>query len=440
MTMQGSNTQAYERVNTIIGLLVPVILGVLVLRDSVNLPVGDEWSWVLLIYKEHTAGLTFLDFWVQHNEHRILFPSLIMIALEHLGGYNVVREIIINLVLGLLTLALLVALMRRTLPARNAVFFLAASLLTFSITQYENWATGFQLAWFLVNLCAVAVVVLLSMRGVPAFCGAVACAVVASFSLSSGLDAWISGAFVIVALRPFSLRRIVPWIGSAIVTFGLYLDGYVKPLYHPNPWSFLTDPLGFCEYVLTYLGAPFAVSSLPLAVIPFGLAIVALFAVACILTFRRRDESTTCRNNSVPWLGIAVFSAVAALMTAVGRLGFGIEQAFASRYVTVSSLFWIGTLGALCVCLPGSNELWRTVRVRIAAEVSLIVFIGAFGVANAGAFIREQSSTEARVAAYTQMLDITTADNATLLTVFPDPNAVRLWTNYLVQVHVGPFR
>jgi hypothetical protein len=426
----------------LLGLTAPAVLFIIVMRNAINIPIGDEWWWVQLLYKEHTSGLQFADIWTQHNEHRVVFPTLLMLALDRFGGYNVVRELTVNVMLATLTLATFVPLIRRTMVGLTAATCVAfTSAFVFSMTQYENWMWGFQMGWFLVNFCGVLAIVILSgFRKTPeALLIAIACVFVASFSLSSGLDFWLAGAFVILSIRPIAPWRIIVWTGFAIACFALYLHGYEKPTHHPSTTALIGDPLGFVQYLLTYLGSPLALARTSLGVLPAGVAVAVSFIVVCALTFRP-SIAKSARDAAVPWLSLAIFAALAALMTAIGRFGFGIEQAFAGRYVTVSSMFWIGTFGAFCALTSNGAFRFKQLRSRFAIGVVALLFVGAYAIANSTAFHAERIDKQHLLEAYTTMLDPSNSDDASLSYIFPDPNAVREWARELKQVHEGPFR
>src|SRR5262245_33434325 len=44
----------------------------------VNIPCQDDWILVPLIDRILSGSVTFQDFWALHNEHRLLFPKLIL--------------------------------------------------------------------------------------------------------------------------------------------------------------------------------------------------------------------------------------------------------------------------------------------------------------------------------------------------------------------------
>ena len=63
----------------------PLLIGILILRNGVDVPVLDEWDGTAPLFEKMADGSLGLgDFYAQHNEHRIFFPRLIFFALGRL--------------------------------------------------------------------------------------------------------------------------------------------------------------------------------------------------------------------------------------------------------------------------------------------------------------------------------------------------------------------
>jgi len=147
--------------------LVPVgWVAFLVGKLSVNVPFSDEWELVPLLRKQAARSLRWADVWAQHNEHRSFFPELIMLKVARFTHWNIRAEVLVNLVLAAMTLAVLLFLLKRTLGLLGrgpyAVAAVLFSWMMFSPRQWENWLWGWQMAWFLSNLSAVVAAAVLS--------------------------------------------------------------------------------------------------------------------------------------------------------------------------------------------------------------------------------------------------------------------------------------
>src|SRR5262245_62975011 len=70
---------------------------VMVATYSVDVPFADQWALVPLLEKSYRGTLTLRDLWSQHNEHRLLFPRMIMLVLARLSGWNLRYELAVNI-------------------------------------------------------------------------------------------------------------------------------------------------------------------------------------------------------------------------------------------------------------------------------------------------------------------------------------------------------
>ena len=72
----------------------PLLIGVLIFRNGVDVPVLDEWDGTAPLFEkmaDRSLGLG--DFYAQHNEHRIFFPRLIFFALGRLTHWDIRAEL-----------------------------------------------------------------------------------------------------------------------------------------------------------------------------------------------------------------------------------------------------------------------------------------------------------------------------------------------------------
>jgi hypothetical protein len=119
---------------------------------AVNVPYWDQWDEVpRLIEKMNSGTLGLPDFFAQHNEHRIVFPRLIMFGLALLTRWNIKVELVASWILACISAYNLWRLCRVTgFFGSTADFWLlfAANVLLFTPLQSENWLWGFQIGFF----------------------------------------------------------------------------------------------------------------------------------------------------------------------------------------------------------------------------------------------------------------------------------------------------
>jgi hypothetical protein len=348
---------AHRRLRMLVGtaiVLSPLLLlAGLLIKWTVNVPFWDQWDLVTLFRHYHAGTLTFNDFFAQHNEHRILLPSFLWFVLALLTHWNVSVEVMANVVCGAVGFVLLWQIIRATFTTKKMQFIVTAvvSLVFFSAVQYENWEWGFQLAWFMSNVGLLLAVWALMTWRVQAWMRlgvGVAGAVLATYSLGSGQFVWL------VCLPAFwqvkDLRKLLPvWIIAAIVSVGSYYIDYHAAA-TANSLEVLHNPLSAGVYFLTYLARPIVpdfLASLPIALV----YLTGVILVIRYLFIKRRRELT---STLLPWLCMGGFVVMVAATATVARLPLGVDQSYASRYTTISSLLLI----ASCVLVFRMLELY----------------------------------------------------------------------------------
>jgi hypothetical protein len=333
----------------------------LTLVYGVDVPLIDQWSMPPLLEKSCAGTLTFEDLFRQYSDHRPLFPRLIMIGLARLSGWNVRWELATNLVLGTLSFIVLLVPLRRALAASGSRVPLWApalfSLLTFSLCQWENWLWGGQIIFFLNTLCVSGgILVLWSANRARDFALATLLGVVATFSLANGLLFWWIGLFIIAAGQAGSrprLQRLALWSATTLIVHLIYFHGYVPHAPAGERLNPVRSPLLFGHYVLTFLGSPaasFSGSAWP----PHDSGVAAVVGFAGLVLFgaalqSARRRSSKSRRSWTPFAALGVYALFSGAAAAVGRGKFGIPQAMAPRYTTISMLGWIGLCGLLLV-------------------------------------------------------------------------------------------
>lgn len=337
--------------------LIPVLLLIgFVSNFNVNVPVDDEWRLASLFEKIAAGNVTFNDFWALHSNHRILFPKIIIAVLAFASRWNINYQLCLSIGLAAITFIAMYKLSSMQVKNVGDDLWHLANILTcillFSLVQHENWLWGFQLAWFLVNLCFVAAVYALVsnhklLPNIRIFIAAVFC-FVASFSLAQGLLSWLAAIPAVAALEGNAVekrKRLILWILLFAATCAVYSIDY-HPSRKTSIISLLNKPLVVIDYFLSLLGSPIVRMSGISALV--GLLIFASF-LFFVFHFGRK---ITEHREALPWLSIALFSVLSALFITAGRAEFGAIQAIeSSRYTTNSILLLIALvqLGQLFV-------------------------------------------------------------------------------------------
>ncbi|MBW4693677.1 MAG: hypothetical protein KME27_18185 [Lyngbya sp. HA4199-MV5] len=335
----------------LIAYLIPfVVLLWFVANFGINFPYWDQWDLIELFQKVFLKQATFQDFFAQHNEHRILFPQIIIITLAFLSKWNIQWELYCSVALSAIVFILLLRISLAQTKQRNLLFHavnVSICFVVFSLCQWENWMWGFQVAWFLVNLCLVVAILafssaLHSSLQIKVAVAASAC-LVASFSSAHGLVTWLAIVPSLLACcrgRLQCLKVGFVWVILFLSTLFFYFIDYHKPPHHPDLWFFLKEPQLAATYFLTLLGSPL----LHRSNFSYIFGFLALISFGFFIAHCARKAGSGFFRDAAPWLSLGCFAILFDLMTTLGRAGFGVEQAYSSRYTTVSLLLLVALL------------------------------------------------------------------------------------------------
>lgn len=357
--------------------LPPLLAAYYIRTYGVNVIQWDEWDLVKFFDSWYSGTLTLKELFAQHNEHRTFFGRLFLMGLGHLTHLNTKAAMWASF--GALCLLALL-LYRLTTPKgtnlKTAIIrFVPISWLVFNWNQSENLLWGFQFQLVLMVLAvAVAVYGLTRSTGLDRFFWlAVISGIVASYSFANGLLIWPVGLAQILWQRYWRGNRGVrlfrpqalSWSLIAGAVYALYLFDYKTGPQHPSMLSFLQHPLLAVGHFLVYLGTPLgtdlnssmAMGALLLTV--YGCLAVALLANLSLLPTAQRDQLSG-------GFSLLLFTLLSGGMLMLGRAGFGLESAAASRYVTFSSLGLVAGL-ALVRLVKKDSARWVLQGIFIAA-------------------------------------------------------------------------
>ena len=313
-------------------------------RFGVNVPFWDQWDFVPALVGFHEGRLTLDALTMQHNEHRLVFPRLIMLGLSAFTGWDTRAEMYFNAVLLVALCAVLLHAHVRAFGAsnRSLLAFLPVPWWVFTFRQYENLVWGWQLRITLCALCCVVSLLLLDgVRGLGGrLAGATAAAVVSTYSFGSGSIVWPVGLGVLLwqGRREGRIpwRAVAGWGVAGALAIGLYAWNYRTPPAHPDPMSFLKDPGTSILFLLNTLGAP--TSETLSTSVAFGVLLLAAIGVVLVELRQRRVDTGPVTFA----LALVLLVGAAAFLVLVGRGAFGREFGGSSRYTTLMMLGFIG--------------------------------------------------------------------------------------------------
>jgi len=349
-------------------------VGVWTLTGAVNVPFADEWRFVPWVLDYAAGELALADLWAPHNEHRLVLPQIVLLALVEPTGFDLRVGVLLSwlCVGGVLLLVHRLAL--ATAPAAVWVVLLGAALLL-TPAAWEVWTWGWAVQIPMVLLAAVVcAAVLARWRGGVAQTALLAAAgVTGALSFAAGLALLPLCAVTLLAVGggvPMARRwRHAGALGLAgalllvVYLYGLPMGGGAGL----QPASARQLPL----FAAAFVGAPLADGSLTRA-IAFGAVAVALLLGLAIHLVRRAGET---RERALPWLFLAAFALGTACAASAGRTARGLDGALASRYLTFSGLVWMSLLALGLLWASGARA--RGVRRGGLAVLGLVLAVGA---------------------------------------------------------------
>jgi len=337
------------------GVALPALLLAWAMRQlAVDLPYWDQWALVFRMDSLFGGRLALSDLLTPHHEHMMPVPLAVMFGLARWTHWNVAMESGVNFALALALFAV-VAVSFQRMAARlqrsgSLLVLPVLSLLVFSITQHSNWMWGLQISALMGLLFALLGLSLLCEPevGRVRFGLALMAACVASLSQAQGLLVWPLGLVALLLVHRAALLALSAWVA---VGGSLSLYVFSQFTTQENARAFLQDPLALFQYCLTYLGSPVVHGSQAGALVAGALGLL----VVAVLALKTRPLQTI----AFPVV-LALFSIAAALMTGIGRLDYGLEQALASRYISFSTPLWIALVSLLGLHVPSpSSRAWR---------------------------------------------------------------------------------
>ncbi len=402
---------------SVFGILIPASYILYLISQAGDLSNFDYWWMTWNFYSVDGFSTNPFNWIFRANEHFVLIPAIIYgLNIAVTQGSNI-GLCLVAWFLAWIQCHILIALLPlnlRRFPLQFISLLLCISIFNFTPAAAHNWMRGFSgVHWIIANLfviCSIfclqsyATVLLNNREALPPdihsqaepgneFVGAVPpCppphlqnkwvigsiifGVLGCISYSTPLALWpILCAAAVV--QQFPRRITYLYFIASIAVIGMYFLTYKTPSHHPSLTKI--NPLKTLEYIPTYLGGIFSENIIVASII----GIIGLIAVTGFVGYWLFVKKVA-RPDWLPWLSIQLYTLQTALMAAVSRSGFGVEQATASRYATLPALFWMSTI-VLTVLWVG--ELQPTPRIQgrwltplfAAATVAIILMYGVGG-------------------------------------------------------------
>lgn len=355
----------------ILTIIPAFFMGILIYQNAVNMPFWDDWEISLFLNKIYPKyELTLQNWLAQANETRYLFPRFIFVGLAYLNKWNwdIRYQMWVSLALACLISINVFRLIKWTISENLfKVIFIAilCNILIFSPVQYENWLWGIQLIVFMPIACVTTCLAVI-YSGISRTNKLILCLIlctISTFSYANGMLSWVIVFPALAISKTWHWQDIfkqkwlyIPWIAGFTANMAVYFYNYQKPSQTPGLLAGLLNPIESFRYFLSFLGAPFALGIHKFDLqgeyirnnITIGTLLIILFGAAWLYLLKHIQESNLIYRMT-GWLVIGCYTVVSGLITALGRVGLGIETSVAPRYMTFSIYLPLALIGLIAV-------------------------------------------------------------------------------------------
>ncbi len=380
-------------------------LGVYVYLNYYRLPYFDSWEFVAILEQYHEGTLTWADLIARHVTHWHTAGYLAMLAGAQLTDYSHLTEAFISVLIACASFVIATYIstesFRRTdIPMSAWPVAALVAFFVLSFDQYVNWLWGWQISVHLNILGMLLCVLALTRSSLTVawlFVGVLG-AVLAIYSFATGL-VLIPIGFALLGARQACNKKpiwLAVWAVFTVAVVGHVYAEFVAGGGHQylNQVDLFAQAnframFNLLTYAVNFLAGAIVRFDKDLAVVmtSFGFVLLGLL----LLQINQRKLSL---SGLLPVLAIIAYGAGAALLTAIGRAHLGTDHGFATRYVSFSNFYWLGTLLLLIGLLGLPNQSLTTRRLMMATLVLLLLVkaVNQFDLAKRG--VRESNKIE----------------------------------------------
>lgn len=409
-----------------------------------KLPFWDGWIQIDFAANEGPSH-TFDWLWRQFNQHRVVIPKLFLLADLRWFRATQTSLIVSSLCLQFLHLSLLGWSLRVLGGWRGALWRTAMGLVAFCLfcpSQWPGLVMGFSgLCFYLPLLFASLAVVglLLYWRGTQRgefhssdwsyLVLSLAAATCATFSLSNGNLVWPLLVLAALALR---LRYVAIATIVAVAVVGICAFFYNYTVYiTAGSLSSPGEPVALAKYVLVYFGSSWVTASIRLAEILGLLG----FLILLLIVWRMPAYFRRAPAVSVQFGVLLLFALATGVVTAPGRVVFGLEGAFSGRYQSSAVLFW-GCMGVLL--LGEYASVAAECRYLLLSQIALLAVM-AFAASKAEPLLLKVRWQGFNVNAAAAALETGVPDTAQLAWAHAQPDYARGFVPFLRDARLSVF-
>ena len=364
----------------VIGLLAMGYLAFVEFFGVTGLQRADEWS-ILTYYQALENGtLSFSMLWEPAaGIHRVLIPNLLYLAdakLNHLDTKTLMFFSSLSYIIAFV--AVLKAFTDAYSVKLNTWVVLLVGLIWFSLITHQIalWGAGIGNYLIIFFLCTVLYLFSRDRLSTSIFLCATLVAILASFTLFTGLLLWPIGLLCLVWRKwkcNISRLWILSWFILACLVFYLYFSGLnygampkstspVRAILH-----FPSETLKFFMILLSGVFPPFS-SSFDLS---YGRFVIGSFVFIVFVTVVVMDLFTSRNQKIIPVAScLVLFGLICDVETACGRVYQGYQIALTSRYALPNIVAIVG-----CILFAVSFSTSKRTVTPLASKKRVLIYL-----------------------------------------------------------------
>ena len=223
-------------------------------------------------------------------------------------------------------------------------------------------------------------------------------------------------------------------VGTAAVA--AYFVGYEPPSSHP-PFHF--GIVQVVHYLILWVGSYFSSANVSAFVIGIIVLSSWIFVTANAVLLLARGAPW---RHFYPWLLLSIYALSSGLITAIGRVGFGVQQALSNRYAIFSLFLYLGLIGTTfalyCYEQDQGTARWRRLILAFAiASIVLAAPAWGFCFASAQQLVAWTAQRNARLLCALEWMDVF-PKNPDLELIFPYVNVLRARSHAIARAGLLP--
>lgn len=364
-------------ISLIISCSCAVLISALAILYHFPLPIFDHFILLPLLEQYYAGTLSLSDIFQVRGGHWLASPFLIQIPLAILTGWSQLAEVMVSLLFlfGSTILLILTAYrsaMLANIPHSRPMMLLVISILALAPDQTSNLFWGMMMGSYISILCTALVIYSLThpLLRLRHHVVAMIAALIGVYSFSSSYAALPIAALLILIHPALSRHKKIFWFTAwvALTLFALWHYASSSPAL-----GLVKAPIWlYPVFMIAFLGSAISRFASDLC-IPLSLIIVPVYLY--ILWLHKRRIPLLSYAPFVAWM---LYAVGAAFTVAVGRIEFGLDQAYVARYIVFSNFFWFGASCLVILCLyTQPSEITKTTKNVLVSSLLIILLLKA---------------------------------------------------------------